>query len=1045
MFQLELVEALCERGWVEGHNSNYDPETALYTEDLIGFVQDAYPETWEKLAKKGGDPSKRLVSQTVKNLESKGTLRVLREGFKDVGISINLCQFKPDHGLSDKISQAYGKNRLRVVQEVTYSLHNQNRIDLVLFVNGIPTATLELKTDFTQTVQDAVYQYKKDRPPKDPNTKKSEPLLQFKRGALVHFAVSTSEVYMTTRLEGMKSFFLPFNRGNNGGAGNPPNPEGYSISYLWEFVMEHEMWLHILGRFLHLEETTEEDLSGVLKNKSTMIFPRFHQLEAVTKMVDTVAQEGPGHSYLIQHSAGSGKSNSIAWLSYQLASLFNKNGHKVFRNVIVITDRTVLDSQLQSTITQFERTKGVVCAISGDGSTSKSESLKQALVNRTPIVIVTIQTFPFVLEAIENRKEFKASNYAIIADEAHSSQTGTTARKLKELLTTEDLDEENEELSAEEVINAVLASRKKARNISYFAFTATPKAKTLELFGRPPDPTQPISDKNLPGPFHLYSMQQAIEEKFILDVLQNYITYEMACELNQKSKDKDLEVESRKASKEVLRWVKLHEYNITQKVIVIIEHFRENVAHLLGGEARAMVVTDSRKAAVRYKLALNKYIDEKKYPLKALAAFSGEVLDSESGSDPFTEININPNLLGQDIRNAFDKQDYRFLIVANKFQTGFDQPKLCAMYVDKRLSDVDCVQTLSRLNRTKPGKKMVFILDFVNEIEEVRKAFEPYYRQSELERVSDPNKIYEVQDRILQRDIFNMQNVEEFAVAFFAPIEKVTQKKLQALLTPARDRFRVSYLEAVQELKKLMEQIENLKKANLQVSPELNLALKTVSEKKSDLEAFRKDLGSFHRFYEFISQVVQFDDEELEKFNVYCRHLYPLLRLSIDQEDIDLSSLEMTRYRLDEQGKSTIQLGDGPEEETKLIPGDSVASGRKKDPKKELMSQILERLNEILAGEGLTDADRLNYATWISDKILENEVVVQQIQNNPREQAKLGDFNVALLKALSVSQQSHDQMAKSVLTNQQTMQSFNSIIFDLVHNRLHNSDQLRAP
>src|SRR5690554_1847851 len=697
-FQQDIIEAMTAQGWETGTASGYDRTTALYTEDLLGYVREAWPERWEKFCKANPQaPESVFVQKVVRELERAGTLEVLRHGFKVPGVKFDLCSFQPDHGMNPDSLTRYRANRLRVVPEVSYSPHarekgkggesaSQNynpRLDLVLFVNGIPTATLELKSQFKQTVENAKRQYRQDRPIKDPVTRKPEPLLTFKRGALVHFAVSQAEVAMTTKLAGSSTYFLPFNRGTeDGGAGNPPAPDAqsYATAYLWEEVFAPDAWLKVLGRFLHLEQETVEDFHGRRSLKETLIFPRYHQWEVVNRLVQATLAEGPGRRYLVQHSAGSGKSNSIAWAAHQLANLYGDDGKKLFNSVIVVTDRTVLDSRLQETIYQFKPAHGVGWPITRDiGNQSKSEQLAEALAEQTRIIIVTIQTFPALFDALEKYPKLASGRYAVIADEAHSSQTGSSASKLKAILGGEL--PEGEELSAEELLGAAVASRKPSEQISYYAFTATPKAKTLELFGREPDPTQPRSESNKPEPFHVYSMRQAIEEGFIIDVLRRYTTYAVAWKLAHPDAEDD-EVDSKKARTTLAKWVRLHPYNISQKVEVIVEHFRENVRHLLDGQAKAMVVTSSRQEAARYQLAMQQYIQDKGYQdVHPLVAFSGSLPPDDVIPEEVTETSslLNPGLNGRDHAKAFDTDEYNVMLVANKYQTGFDQPKLCAM------------------------------------------------------------------------------------------------------------------------------------------------------------------------------------------------------------------------------------------------------------------------------------------------------------------------------------------------------------------------------
>ncbi|ACL71695.1 type I site-specific restriction-modification system, R subunit [Thioalkalivibrio sulfidiphilus HL-EbGr7] len=1038
VFQQAIVTDLVGQGWLEGKSEHYDRVLALYPEDLVGYVRNTQPEALEKLTKFYGDKVEdKLLQRAAEQMDKHGALHVLRHGFKDRGAKIRLCTFKPDHGLNPETLARYEANRLRVVQEVSYSPHAREgynpRLDLVLFVNGVPVATLELKSEFKQAIDNAKWQYKKDRPPKDPKTRKPEPLLAFGKRALVHFAVSQEEVWMATRLDGMKTFFLPFNKGFEGGAGNPPNPDGYATDYLWRQVFARDAWLDILGRFIHLQKEEKEDGFGKRYTKENLIFPRFHQWDAVNQLVTTARAEGPGHKYLIQHSAGSGKSNSIAWTAHRLASLHDDQDQRVFDSVIVITDRTVLDDQLQETIYQFEHAEGVVCRISRDeGEGSKSAQLAEALMGNTRIIIVTLQTFPFVLEAIQQQTSLKERRFAVIADEAHSSQTGATARKLRQVLMADEL-EEDAEISAEDVLDATLAARSQAHNISYFAFTATPKAKTLQLFGRPPDPNQEPGPDNLPEAFHVYTMQQAIEEGFILDVLKRYTTYSMAFRLEQKQAAEEA-VDKGKAATRLYQWVKLHPYNIEQKVQVIVEHFRQHVAAQLSRQAKAMVVTDSRKAAVRYKLALDKYVTEHGYTdVHALVAFSGDVEDKESGASvdggAFNERNMNPGLKGRDLRDAFDTDEYQVMIVANKFQTGFDQPKLCAMYVDKKLSGVDCVQTLSRLNRTYPGKEDPFVLDFVNKPEDVLAAFKPYYRTAELEDVSDPNLIYDLQEKLESERIFRWEEVEAFADAFFDP--KKTQDKLNYHVRPAVDRYRERYKSAIQALQDAQRQERQADMSGDEVgAANARRAVQSAGEEKSVLDLFRKDLGSFVRFYEFISQIVALDDRDLEKLAVYARHLRPLLRQAELDQPLDLSGIELTHYRLKKQGEHQINLRDG--EGDYRIRGEGPGGGQAHDPEKEALAEIIARLNELFAGEGLSDADRLNYLRTLSDKVMENKPVLAQLKNNTRDQVMHGDFPAAVRDAVMDSLTTHQGMAGQLLRDPAQLQRSVGVVLDFI-------------
>ncbi|MDT0502579.1 type I restriction endonuclease [Halomonas sp. PAR7] len=1053
-FQQDIIEAMTAHGWRTGPASGFERTSALYTEDLLGYVREAWPERWEKFCKANPQaPEQVFVQKVVRELERAGTLEVLRHGFKVPGVKFDLCSFQPDHGMNPDSLARYRANRLRVVPEVSYSPHAREgqynpRLDLVLFVNGIPTATLELKSQFKQTVENAKRQYRQDRPIKDPVTRKPEPLLTFKRGALVHFAVSQDEVAMTTKLAGKDTYFLPFNRGTEeGGAGNPPAPDeaSYATGYLWEEVFAPDAWLKVLGRFLHLEKKPFEDFHGRRGHKETLIFPRYHQWEVVNRLVQATLAEGPGQRYLVQHSAGSGKSNSIAWAAHQLANLYAEDGKKLFNSVIVVTDRTVLDSQLQDTIYQFEHAHGVVCPITRDvGNQSKSEQLAEALASNTRIIIVTIQTFPALFDALDKRPRLAEGHYAVIADEAHSSQTGSSASKLKALLAaageTVEGDSGSEsggelEISAEAMLDAAVASRRPSERISYYAFTATPKAKTLELFGRAPDPELPASGDNLPEPFHLYSMRQAIEEGFILDVLTNYVTYSTAWKLAHPDGEEQ-EVDSKKASRTLAKWVRLHPYNIAQRVEVIVEHYRDNVRHLLDGQAKAMVVTASRQEAVRYQLAMRDYIAEQGYDdVHPMVAFSGSVPPDEVIPEEVTETSqlLNPGLKGRDLAEAFDTDDFNVMIAANKFQTGFDQPKLCAMYVDKKLQGVDCVQTLSRLNRLFPGKQ-TFILDFYNDEQEILDAFAPYYRKAELADVSDPQMVYDLQRSLDASGIYQWPEVEGFAKAFFDP--KAPASSLSYYCRPAQDRFKHKYqallehLQTWKEARRIAEQNgddKGLKRAEQE--------LKEAGTAQDELDLFRKNLASFVRTYEFLSQIVTFDDAELEQLCVYARHLTPLLRIDrlLEEESIDVSELELTHYRLTKREEKRLRLEEA-EGDYGLTPVSEVGSGKPHDPEKQRLAEIIDRLNDLY-GADVSDDDKLHFANGIADRIERDEAVMAQVRNHSEDQVMHGLFPKKVTDAVLDALSDHEKLSMPLLEDEETGRQFALLILKLLAGR----------
>ncbi|RMV68785.1 Type I restriction enzyme R protein [Pseudomonas caricapapayae] len=1044
-FQQDIIEALAAQGWLVGTASGYDQRTALYTEDMLDYFKDAWPERWDKFAKANpNNPDDVLVQRLVRELEQSGTLDVLRHGFKLPAVKVELCSFQPDHGMNPDTLKRYQCNRLRVVPEVSYSPNARKagsssqsynpRLDLVLFVNGIPTATLELKSEFKQSVENAKRQYREDRPVKDPLTRKPEPLLTFKRGALVHFAVGQNEVAMTTKLAGKDTFFLPFNLGSEeGGAGNPMpvDDSQYATGYLWQRLLQPDTWLKLLGRFLHLEKTTSEGFDGTLVTKETMIFPRYHQWEVVNKLIEATHAEGPGKRYLIQHSAGSGKSNSIAWTAHQLASMYNADGQRLFNSVIVITDRTVLDSQLQNTIYQFEHAQGVVKPISRDvGNQSKSEQLAEALAEQTRIIIVTIQTFPALFDALEKYPKVASGRYAVVADEAHSSQTGSSASKLKQILGSDALNAE--EVSAEELLHAAVQARQPNERISYYAFTATPKAKTLELFGRPADPTLPASSSNKPEPFHLYSMRQAIEEGFILDVLRNYTTYTTAWKIAHPDGEDD-EVDSKKARIKLARWVRLHPYNISQKVEVIVEHFRANIRGLLNGQAKAMVVTSSRQEAVRYQLAVKTYVQQMGYSdVHPLVAFSGSVLPDEVIPEEVTENSslLNAGLNGRDLADAFDTQDFNVMIAANKYQTGFDQPKLCAMYVDKKLQGVDCVQTLSRLNRTFGDSKQTFILDFFNEPQDILDAFLPYYTKAELTDVTDPQIIYDLQKTLDAEGIYHWQEIEAFAIAFFDP--KATASKLSYYCTPAKERFAKRYAFSVESRQQALD-YKRTAEANGDGAglKKAEYALNEAGEQMDQLDLFRKNLQSFVRLYEFLSQIVPYEDRELEQLCVYAKHLHPLLRVDrLQQDDVDVGELQLSHYRLSKRAEHQLRLSEEEGEYT-LKPGSDVGSGKPHDPEKKRLSEIIEALNDIFGAE-VSDDDQLQFLTGIAQRISRQEDVMTQVNNHSVDQVMHGLFPKRVLDTVLDAMTDHEKLSLEVLDNETKSRAFALVILKML-------------
>ena len=1009
-FESNIVDYLSSHGWREGSGDGYDVESALYTEDALAWARVVHPDAWEKLRAQHGDRAANvLLSRLESELESQGTLAVLRHGFKVVGAGgeyFSMLQAKPRSALNPETTALYDRNILRVVRQVFYSRNNKNSIDLVLFVNGLPVATIELKTESTQSVYAAIRQYKKDRLPKDAATHRLEPLLQFKSRCVVHFAVSTEEIYMTTRLAGEDTYFLPFNRGDGERKGNPLNPDGPRTAYFWEKVLERDAWIRILSDFVHLEKTEKVLPDGRKSQRETMIFPRFHQWDAVVKLVECSREEKAGHHYLIQHSAGSGKSNTIAWLAHHLASLHDARDVSVFDAVIVITDRTVLDSQLRDNVYQFQKTQGVVEAITNEEG-AKSTKLRDALLGGKRIIVVTIQTFQPLLSKIADDEDLKHRSFAVIADEAHSSQTGSAAGALKKVLAKEGFDDD--EVSIEDLIVSDLASRNQPRNVSFYAFTATPKSKTLELFGRP-------DSNGVKRPFHSYSMCQAIEEGFILDPLQNYLSYKVAYKLVQDGAERDGEdVEKNKASKALNKWVRLHAYNIAQKVKVIVEHYREHVAWRLDGEAKAMVVTSSREEVIRYKLAIDAYIKENHYQIGTLVAFSGDIEVKELADLPFNERNMNPALHGLDIKEALDTRDYSILLVANKYQTGFDQPKLVAMYVDKKLSGVATVQTLSRLNRTyKKGaieKDWTVVLDFVNDPESILADFQKYYSAASLPSGTDPNLIYSLESKLDAAGIYLESEVEAFASFYWDPNrKKESHFQLQKYLGPPCDRFKQRYLTALDE---------------------------ADGEAKDALEVFAKDLGSFAKLFEFVSQIYDFaGDSALEKRYSFFKELSPILwniiREGRDSEIIDLSGVRLSHYAIHPRGKDIGVLEPGKIAEFEPAYGE-IGSAASHDPERIKLQELIDQLNLIFEGE-LTDNDLVNYAYGVRDKLMENDKLRTQALNNTKKQFDESDeLQEAILSAVEEQKAVNSSLAAQVMSDPKVRSAFVQVIRDLTY------------
>lgn len=948
-------------GYFLGNETDYDPSRALEPSRFIDFIRQTQPKPWKHLASiHGADVEKVVLDSLCKELDIKGLLHVLRHGFKCYGRTIKAAVFAPNNQLNPDTLKFYRQNQLSVTRQLHYSDQHGKSLDLVLFVNGLPVATAELKNPLSgQTVENAKRQYKKDRDPRDL-------IFAFKKRALVHFAVDQDLVFMTTRLAGDRTVFLPFNLGCEGGAGNPPAAGGgYRTAYLWEVAWQRDSLMEILGRFMFVEqkETKVPTPKGVKFQKTeVMIFPRFHQLDAVRKLVAHSRANGPGRNYLVQHSAGSGKSKSIAWLAHHLASLHDGKDLKVFDSVVVITDRIVLDQQLQNAVYQFEHKQGVVQGIDED-----TRQLVKALSSGTPIIITTLQKFPFVADTMDklnrDRKEAgedalkistKGKCFAVIVDEAHSSQSGETAIELKGILNkdgvaeaaAEYMTQSGEDEDEDEVIRQML-KRGRQPNLSFFAFTATPKYKTKYLFDEP--------GPNGKAPFHEYTMRQAIEEKFILDVLANYTTYDTYLKILQSTED-DPKVEKKKAARALARFLSLHPVNIGQKTELMVEHFRTHVRHKIGGRAKAMVVTDSRLSAVRYKLAFDKYIAGKGYTdIKTLVAFSGTVIDLDIPGKSWTEVAMNDGIRESELPSKFDTYEYRVLLVAEKYQTGFDQPYLHTMYVDKRLAGIQAVQTLSRLNRVCRGKEDTFVLDFRNKREEILKAFKPYYGETPVEPLTDPHHLYRLQHQIDESGLVFEEEVNAFCAVYFKPRRKST----------VHDHAAMNHV-----LDKAVE------------------CFKVLEEEKQ--ESFKSLVVSYRNLYAFLSQVIPYQDTDLEKLYTYLRFLLTKLprRASGPAYHFE-DEIELEFYRLQKISEGRIDLSGGEVRPLKG-PGD-VGTGRDGD-KEVHLSELIDVLNERF-GTDFNQADQL-FFDQIKEEAMADQAIHQAAQVNT-----LDDFRLVFEKA----------------------------------------------
>lgn len=943
-----------EGGWAKATDAGLRSEESrgmnLDIVTLTDFVKSTQPMAWRRFERMCTiNPVRQFYKSFENAVTQDGLISVLRYGFKHRGINFRVCYFKPESELNDLAVENYKKNVCQCIRQWHYSEQNTNSIDMLLALNGIPVIAIELKNQLTgQSVDDAKKQWAYNRNPK-------EPVFGFNKRILAYFACDLYDVYMTTRLDGPMTNFLPFNQGSNGagrdgGAGNPPNPTGgYVTSYFWENVLQKDNLMDILQKFISYEKTEKKEVmpdgSTNIKKTEKIIFPRYHQLDVVRELVRHVRENGPGHNYLIQHSAGSGKSNSIAWTAYRMASLHDSNNEAVYDSVIVVTDRRVLDQQLQATISSFDHTLGSVETIDDKKS---SKDLLNAINKGKRVIVTTLQKFPVIYEQVQSAV---GKHYAIIVDEAHSSQTGQSAMKLKAALAdvSDALEEYAEleqkavdEIEAKDILVQDMLSQGKHKNLSFFAFTATPKGKTLEIFGEP----QPDGSFH---PFHIYSMRQAIEEGFILDVLANYTTYKMCYQIAKNVPDNP-DVPTSKAVRTIRRYEELHPHNLAQKAAIIVETFRDVTKHKIGGLGKMMVVTASRLAAVRYYHEIKRYLEQNDYDdIEIMIAFSGSLKDPDDPNSPeYTESSMNVDSNGNRVKESQTKSVFHdegdILIVAEKYQTGFDEPLLHTMIVDKELRDVKAVQTLSRLNRTYPGKVDTYVLDFVNDVDRIREAFQQFYQETSLDEEINFDLIYTTQKILRDFKVYTEEDIEAVSQIYFDPdVRKAnaTQGKISNILKPVADKYN-----------------------------QLN---------QEQRYQFRREVRAFVKWYNYISQITRMFDKDLHKEYILCSYLAKLLPSDKTQPfDLD-NRVKLEYYRLEKTYEGAIELEATP---GSWKPTQPKRAGGQKDRLSPL-DEIIARINEEFFGD-FTEADRVMVDTLYT-KMRQDAKVKKAAKSNDRQ------------------------------------------------------------
>lgn len=1083
---------------VSQNDDGFDPNTGLVMDDFVAYVNAVSPQKIEKMQKDfGANWRSNLEKALVHSLEVDGTVQTLRNGFVMAGYqTIDCSGHYPDDVRIPNIKEKYDANILRVMHQVHYQTAGNKSLDLVFFINGIPVATSEIKTELTQTVQDAIKEYQTERRPVEPSTRRKNPLLMYKRGAVVHFAISESEIWMCTNLEPDEPHFLPFNKGTSDGhAGNDPmkrDDTEYPTGYFWNDICKKENWLRIFHDFIFESVEKKEDATGRLKEVKKQLFPRFHQWNCVTKCLNDVKENGVGQRYLIEHSAGSGKTETISWTAHELINIRKPDGEKLFSSVIVVTDRVGLDSNIKGTIKQLKKTPGLIEMIGGDADTrpqgAKNKQLAQALHDRREIIVVTLQTFPFALDEIATDDDLAGANFAVLIDEAHSSQTGQFAGKMKAALKLAAKDKSKETgdsdsaVTDEEMILAYFKQQQEDRtwpeNVSFFAYTATPKAETKTLFGRPGSRIDEKTGQPIPESFDLYPMRQAIEEGYIIDVLKGYMPYKTAYKLKEDVASEKL-VDEKSAMRTIALWESLHPTNVMQKTQFIIEHFMKNVSKMLNGQAKAMIVAASRPAVIRYKYAIEAYLhahpeyDRDKVeasirfqvPGEPLVAFSGKVTGEMAimpedenivnevdylKDNPFAAIRRdydyteqNANDIGyQKVENAFDKPDHRIMVVCDKFQTGFNQPKLCAMYIDKKLcNDIEIVQTYSRTNRNAPGKDHVFIIDFVNDPDTVYRAFGKYDHGAVMEHAQKLEVVYDTKKRLDESDFYTEDEVDTYKTvrykaidALSASVKDTYRKKLYQTVSAPADRWNNAY-SANQNAFATWSQTkdEAERTGNVDLLKQADDRLEIITAEQERLLNFKKDLKKYCSSYTYISQVIDLGEPSLEIFYGFAKLLLKRLD-STPLDEIDISSLVLADYKINK-----LDVEEPSDDDTATLKPMGSGSGTSKK-KQTSLKEIVEKINEAF-GADVPATEGARTVNAIVDSVAADDVSRIQIRNSTNsKEAIIADGrleNIIKVAALSLKNNELGKLAEQILNDPQSIRPIAEMIYDLVNQKKH--------